>query len=75
MLLVGVVVAAPYARQRGHLIGEWWSALAVSSLVCLGGFALGLFLPLPGGITLTAGAVGALVIVGLSTPPQPAESA
>lgn len=70
VLILGVVIAAPYARMRGQLIGEWWTPLALASLVCLAGFAAEIFLPVVGGVLLTAGAIGALVVVGLSTPPR-----
>jgi hypothetical protein len=70
VLILGVVVSAPYARLRGSLIGEWWTALALASLVCLAGFAAEIFLPVVGGVLLTCGAIAALIVVGLSTPPR-----
>jgi hypothetical protein len=70
LLVLGVVLAAPAARLRGPFIGEWWTPLALASLVCLAGFAAEIFLPVIGGILLTGGAVAALIVLGLSTPPQ-----
>ncbi len=74
LMLLGVVVAAPYARMSGPFLDEWWMTLAALTLVCLCGFAAELFLPFVGGVLLTAGGVAALVVLGLSTPPQPADS-
>ena len=71
LMLLGVVVAAPYASLRGPYLEEWWMALGLTTLVCLAGFTAELFLPLVGGILLTVGGVAALVVLGLSTPPQP----
>lgn len=73
LMLLGTVVAAPYARMNGAYIEEWWTAMALASLLCLGGFAAGIFLPLIGGILLAIGAVASLIVVGLSTPPRSGE--
>jgi hypothetical protein len=70
LMLLGTVVAAPYASSRGPLVEEWWTPLALASLLCLVGFSAEIFLPFIGGVLLTVGGVAALVVVGLSTPPR-----
>jgi hypothetical protein len=70
LLLLGTVVSAPYARLRGPFVEEWWIPLGLTALLCLAGIALGFLLPVVGRVLLTAGGVGALVLLALSTPPQ-----
>ena len=62
LLVLGTVLSAPSARQSGPYLEEWWTALAVCSLICLVGFGLELVLPVVGG-------VAALIVVALGTPP------
>lgn len=71
LMLLGAVVAAPYASMKGPYIEEWWTALALASLLCLVGFTAEIFLPFVGGVLLTVGGVAALIVVGLSAPPRP----
>jgi hypothetical protein len=71
LMLVGVILSAPEARNRGPYLEQWWTTLGVAALVCLVGFGLELFVPRAGGILLTVGGVAALVAVGLGTPPRP----
>lgn len=68
LLIIGVVISAPSASFSGPFIVEWWSALAISALVCVVGFALGFLATAPGGILLTVGAIAALVVVALGAP-------
>ncbi len=70
LLVLGVVLSAPSARSRGPYLQEWWTALALSALVCLVGFGLELVLPVVGGVLLTVGGAAALAAVGLGTPPE-----
>ncbi len=69
LLVLGVILSAPSARQRGPYLEDWWTALAISSLVCLAGFGLAFILPVVGGILLTLGGVAAVVVVALANPP------
>jgi len=69
LLVLGTVLSAPSARQSGPYLEEWWTALAVCSLICLIGFGLELVLPVVGGVLLTIGGVAALIVVALGTPP------
>ncbi len=71
LMLLGTVVAAPYARMSGAWVADWWTALALASLLCLAGFTAEIFLPFIGGVLLTVGAVASLIVVGLSIPPKP----
>jgi len=69
LLVLGVILSAPSARNRGPYLEEWWTALALCSLLCLVGFGLELVLPVVGGVLLTLGGVAALIAVALGTPP------
>lgn len=69
LMLVGVIISAPHARQPGPFLVEWWTVLAVATMVCLVGFALG-FAVDAAGIVSAAGAIAALIAVGLGSPPQ-----
>jgi hypothetical protein len=73
LMVLGVVVSAPEARQSGRYLEQWWTAMGLASLVCLIGFGLELVLPVAGGILLSAGGVVGLLAVALGTPPRPAE--
>lgn len=75
LLVLGVILSAPSARDRGPYMEQWWNAIALSSLVCLAGVGLELLLPVVGGILLTAGGVAVLVAVALGTPPVAGDSA
>jgi hypothetical protein len=72
LMLLGVVVSAPEARNRGPYLEQWWTALGIAALVCLVGFVLALAVPVAGGVMLTVGGVAALLAVGLGTPPRKA---
>ena len=69
LMILGVILSAPSARSRGPYLEEWWTALAICSLVCLAGFGLELVVPVVGGVLLTLGGVAAVIAVGLGTPP------
>ncbi|MBK5109793.1 MAG: hypothetical protein JJE10_00330 [Thermoleophilia bacterium] len=71
VLVLGVVVSAPDAGAPGPHLSDWWTVLALGSLACLIGVVLGLLLPVPGAIILSAGAIAALVAVGLGSPVAP----
>jgi hypothetical protein len=73
LMVVGVVVSAPEARRSGPYLEQWWTAMALASLVCLTGFGLELLLPVVGGVLLSAGGVAALLAVALGTPPRGAQ--
>jgi hypothetical protein len=75
LMLLGVVVSAPEARNSGPYLEQWWTALGIATLVCIAGFVLELVVPVAGGVLLTAGGVAALLAVGLGTPPRVAEPA
>lgn len=68
ILIVGVIVAAPAGRHPGPFMVEWWSVAAIGALACLIGFGLGFVLAWLGGLVLVAGAVTALVAIGLGSP-------
>lgn len=68
ILILGVVIAAPAGRHPGPFMVEWWSVSAVGALACLIGFGLTFVLAWLGGLILVAGAVAALVSVGLGSP-------
>ncbi|MGK2954681.1 MAG: hypothetical protein ACSLFI_03290 [Solirubrobacterales bacterium] len=68
LVIVGVVVSAPFASFAGPFIVEWWTALAICALVCLTGFALGFLATALGGVVLAVGAIAALVVVALGSP-------
>jgi hypothetical protein len=68
LVIIGVVISAPSASFSGPFIVEWWTALAISALVCLTGFALGFIATALGGVVLTVGAVAVLVVVALGSP-------
>jgi len=67
-LLLGVIISAPQARHSGPFMVEWWTVLAVATLVCLVGFAVAFGVPGVGGVLSAGGAVVALVAVGLGAP-------
>ncbi len=69
-LIAGVIVSASHARHPGPFMVEWWTVLAIAALVCLAGFAVHYWLEVPGNILLAAGAVTALVAVGMGAPPD-----
>jgi len=75
LMVLGVIISAPEARQSGPYLEQWWSALAIAALLCLIGFGLELVIPVAGGVLLTVGGVTALVAVGLGTPPRPPAAA
>lgn len=68
ILVLGVVIAAPAGRHPGPFMVEWWSVAAIGALACLIGFGLTFAVAWLGGIVLVAGAVAALVAIGLGTP-------
>ncbi len=68
ILIVGVVLSAPAGGQPGPVIADWWSVLAIAALATLIGFGLAFWLPAPGGIILTAGAITSLAAVFFGTP-------
>jgi hypothetical protein len=70
LMLLGVVVSAPEARNSGPYLEQWWTALGVAALVCLVGFVLELAVPVVGGVLLVIGGVATLLVVGLGTPPR-----
>lgn len=69
-LIVGVVVSAPYARNPGPFMAEWWTVLAVAAFICLAGFVIAFAVVPLGGIVSAAGAIVALVAVALGSPPE-----
>ncbi|HMY25347.1 MAG TPA: hypothetical protein PLB47_03915 [Solirubrobacterales bacterium] len=71
ILIIGVVLAAPAGRQPGPVMAEWWSVLALAALATLIGYGLAFWLPAPGGVLLTIGAVTSLAAVFFGTPAQP----
>ncbi len=70
ILILGVVVSAPAGRHPGPFMVEWWSVAAIGALACLIGFGLTFVIAWLGGMILVAGAVAALVSVGLGSPVQ-----
>ncbi|MDQ2622609.1 MAG: hypothetical protein M3Y45_06170 [Actinomycetota bacterium] len=68
ILIVGVVIAAPAGRHPGPHMVEWWSVAAIGALACLVGFGLTFVVAWLGGVILVAGAVAALISVGLGSP-------
>ncbi len=68
ILILGVVIAAPAGRHPGPFMVEWWSVAAIGALACLIGFGLTFVLAWLGGMILVAGAVAALISVGLGSP-------
>ena len=70
LMLLGVVVSAPEARNSGPYLEQWWTALGIAALICLVGFVLELLVPVAGGVLMTVGGVAALLAVGLGTPPR-----
>ena len=70
LLVLGVIVSAPSARDRGPYMEQWWNAIAFASLVCLAGFGLGLIVPVVGRVLLTVGGVLVLIVVALASPPE-----
>jgi len=65
LLVCGVIVAAPYAGSPGPYLAEWWNVLGIGALICLVGFGAGFLSDVLGGVLITAGAITALVAVGL----------
>lgn len=66
-MLVGVIITAPQARHPGPFMVDWWTVLAIGTLIAMVGFALG-FANAAAGIVAAAGAIVALVAVGLGSP-------
>jgi hypothetical protein len=65
LLILGVVLSAPEAKQPGPVLADWWNPLALGALACLIGFGLAFWIAAPGGVILTAGAIAALTAVFL----------
>jgi hypothetical protein len=70
LMVLGVVVSAPEARESGPYLEQWWTAMGLASLACLTGFGLELVLPVIGGVLLSAGGAAGLLVVALATPPR-----
>lgn len=68
ILILGVVLAAPVANSPGPYLDGWWAVTGIAALACLVGFGLGFVIGWLGGLLLVAGAVTALVALGLGTP-------
>jgi len=71
-LVVGVIIAAPYAGNPGPFLADWWNVLAIGALICLVGFGIGFLAGVVGGVLITIGAITALVAVGLGADVRPA---
>jgi len=74
LLVVGVIISAPYASEPGPYLHDWWSVLGVAALICLVGIGVWFVAEVPGGVLMTLGAVTALVAVGLGAQASPGES-
>lgn len=68
LIILGTVVSAPDAGRPGTIIEQWWTVLAVASLVALVGAGLGI---VSGGLALVLvvpASLVALVTAGLTVP-------
>lgn len=63
-VILGTVLAAPYAEQPGAPVAGWWTMLAAGALVALVGAPIALAVESLGGLLTVLG--GVLVAVGVA---------
>ena len=68
LIILGTVLAAPYADRPGATIGNWWSMLAAGALLALAGVPLALLVESLGGLFTVLGGVLVAIAVGLGFP-------
>lgn len=71
-IILGTVLAAPYAERPGASIRGWWSMLAAGALLALAGAPLALAVESLGGLLTVLGGVLVAIAVGLGFPAREA---
>ena len=67
-IVLGTVLAAPFAERPGASLHGWWNVLAAGALLALAGAPLALAVESAGGLLTVLGGVLVVVAVGLGFP-------
>ena len=68
LLVLGTVVCSPEGGSPGPVIGPWWQAMALATLVAIAGAGLEVLSPGLGRVLVVPASLAGLVVAGLTVP-------